>query len=520
MVKVERKKDLLKWFNYGRIKSDISYQVLMKKTGGNGKGYLDRFFVLHRNYLIYYKPGKTDSKPEDNQEPQGYINLGDCILDETKTLFKTTPLTFQIATKVGRVYLIRAKEERLIEQLLTLIRPRIKALNHLMINDLGNVEENMKTISNLLPRKMRLPDRVKPNQAMNWISEMAGYYKAYRDWEPYLMKVEQFSEVCYGATKQYIDWFVSSEGPRLSMIRCEELVLDNWVEYIKKTMSEISTYDETRFFSEDFQDIIQHLKNMITLIDCCNLYMRECHKNVKYVDKYLEEKQILIQHLQTFTKIPSRSQITFDSASNTDSLTGDVVVVEGSIKGNTKNPDLSPDAQEWRYQSNVLQRVGSNAQSNPERWRFEHGCFIGEQTNNNQLLGSILWNNKTWQWSHPKTDYKIRFDWDPVSHSFVYYQPKLTTSISLHSSGTASTGTKASLSKRQHPQTVYADWKLVKNTVLQSVVIGNKSEPFLTNLEVEGVVPLPAMLIVAMSHQIKEALEFLLPSTTISASSN
>ncbi|KYQ88598.1 cytosolic regulator of adenylyl cyclase [Tieghemostelium lacteum] len=514
MVKVERKKDLLKWFLFSRIKNDISYSTLLKKTGGNGKGYLDRYFVLHRNYIIYYKPGKTDSKPEDNQEPQGYINLGECVYEETKNLSKTQPLTFQITTKIGRVYYIKAKDDKTIETFLFLIRSRIQTLSNLTIQSLGNTEENLKNISNLLPRSMKLPDRVKPDSATKWIMEMSSYYESYREWEPYLMKLDQFSELCHGETKEYVDWFVGSEGPRLSMIRCEELVLENWNEFIKKTNSEINTYEETRFFNEDFQDIIKHLKNMVLLIDSYNLYMRQCHhKTVKYVDKYLEEKSYFVQQLDKYSKMPTMSSIHFGSH---------LEQVQGTIKGtyfttthqendidsktNSEQEQTSSNGivesrekyEEWKFSENCLINV-DNEEKGQEHWRFSNGFF------RNERLGDVMWNNKTWVWSHPKTDYKIRFDWDSVSNSFVYFQPRTTASISISLHGSQS---KLSFSKKPHPTTVYADWRLSKNNILlHSVVIGNKSKPMFIDLEVQGIVPLPAMLIVAMSYHIKEALE-------------
>ncbi|KAF2077571.1 hypothetical protein CYY_001112 [Polysphondylium violaceum] len=534
MVKVERKKELLKWFSFGRIKSDISYSSLMKKAGGNGKGYLDRFFVLHRNYILYFKPGKTDSRPEDEQEPQGYINLGECTLEDTKSIFKTMPLTFQISHKCGRNYLIKAKDEKIIEQFLLLIRQRIKSLIGLSISALGNTEEKMKIISDLLPRSMKLPDRVKPEGATTWICKMSAYYEAYREWSPFLNKIEQFSEICYGTTKEYVDWFGGPEGPRLSMIRCEEIVLDNWIEYIKKTFAEISTYEETRFFAEDYQDIIKHIKNMIILIDGYNMYMRQCHPTVKYVDKYLEEKQVFKQHIDQFQLVPSKSNIHFRGNGTDQPL-----FIEGFIKASGKIKITNNDdshrrgsdsfsdqytdddekqhhhsntaavveekelVEEWKFSTSRLTRIdnGRDEDSSLYDWEFINGHF------ENERLGSVLWNYKTWLWSHPsKTDYKIRFDWDPISHSFVYNQPKITTggpiSISIQPSLN-----KLSITKKPHPATVYADWRLSKNFILHSVVIGNKTEPLFSNLEVSGAVPLPAILIIAMIPHIKESLE-------------
>jgi len=552
MVKVERKKELLKWFSFGRVKSDISYSSLMKKAGGNGKGYLDRYFVLHRNYILYYKPGKTDSRPEDEQEPQGYINLGECSLEDTKSIYKTFPLTFQISHKCGRNYLIKAKDEKIIDQFLLLIRQRIKSLAGVSVSSLGNVEEKMKLVSNLLPRSMKLPDRVKPEGATSWIIKMSEYYEAYREWAPFLNKIEQFSEICYGTTKEYVDWFGGPEGPRLSMIRCEEIVLDNWIEYIKKTFAEISTYEETRFFAEDYQDIIKHIKNMIILIDGYNMYMRQCHPTVKYVDKYLEEKQVFKQHINQFQLVPSKSNIHFRGNGTDQPL-----FIEGFIKATGKvkitndinkstdhesYSDYDEDKQhqqqlqhstatdssnateqlqqqqqqqqqeeeqelieEWKFATSTLSRIdnGRNEDSSLYDWEFINGHF------ENERLGSILWNYKTWLWSHSKTDYKIRFDWDPVSHSFVFNQPKISSSSSSTSVSISIQPSlnKLSITKRPHPPTVYADWRLSKNFILHSVVIGNKTEPLFSNLEVSGAVPLPAILIIAMIPHIKESLE-------------
>ncbi|GAM19792.1 hypothetical protein SAMD00019534_029670, partial [Acytostelium subglobosum LB1] len=498
MIKSERKKELLKWFIFSRIKNDSSFAILMKKTGSNGKGYLDRYFVLHRNYILYYKPGKLDGRPDDNQEPQGYINLGDCILEETKAIFKTQPLTFQIASKSGRTYNIRGKDERTIEQFLQLIRPRIKSLNQITQDSLGNIAEHFSTITTQLPKTMKLPDRVKPDVATKWIVEMKDYNDAYDAWEPWLMKLEQFSEHCHGETKNYIDWFVSSDGPRLSMIRCEELVLDNWVDFIKKTASEIHTYEETRHFREDYDDIIQHVRNMAILVDSYNLFMRECHKSVKHVDKFLEEKQIFQQYVQIYSKAPSRHSISFN---NTDTTPGKI----------EPSADLALDAEaaalnSWFYMRNTLycgpsgddarsdSKLGSSGEI--DEWRFGEGVFVHKK------YGQVLWNNRTWIWSHAKTDYRIRFDWDAVNQSFVFYQPN-SAKGALQSTLSAK---KLSVSRKPFPTTVYADWKYANN-MLTAVVLGSKTEPPIKCFQSQGYVPIPTILIAAMLPHIKSSLE-------------
>eukprot|EP01133_Synstelium_polycarpum_P018016 gene18016-21501_t len=456
---------------------------LLQKIAKNVSDLTASLDTLSRSNMIYNIRSvgdnmtllKTDGKPDDLQEPQGYINLGDCIHDETKTLFKTTPLTFQIATKL-RVYLMKGKDDRSIEQFLTLIRPRIKSLNVITLPSLGNTKENLDKIRSLLPTKMRLPDRVKPDSSTKWIVEMNDYFEAYREWEPYLMKIEQFSEICHGEIKDYIDWFVSSEGPRLSMIRCEELVLDNWTDYIKKTAQEIATYEETRFFKEDFEEIIQHTKNMVMLVDSYNLYMRECHKTVKHVDKYLEEKATFLQYNVQFEKTPSRHSITFS-----DSTEGAILSAHGGGK-------YGSDARRWSFAKNVLtcSNGDTNLHQNGDRadhlhvdWKFHEGAF------SNSTYGNVLWNLKTWVWSHPKTDYKIRFDWDNINQSH-----------------------KVSISKKPHPDTVYADWKVSSNNI-SAVVVGNKAEPSLKSLDVSGQVPIPALLIAAMFSHIQGSLELL-----------
>ncbi|EFA80273.1 cytosolic regulator of adenylyl cyclase [Heterostelium album PN500] len=487
-----------KWLTFGRIKNDSSYSILMKKTGGNGKGFLDRYFILHRNYIAYYKPGKMDGRPDDTQEPQGYINLGECILEETKSLFKTQPLTFQIASKNGRNYIIRGKDERSIEQFLLLIRPRIQSLTTMTIASLGNVDQSLNTIMNLLPRPMKLPDRVKPDVSTKWIVEMTEYYNAYWTWEPYLMKVEQFSELCYGGIKSYVDWFVSSDGPRLSMIRCEELVLDNWIDYIKKTALEITTYQDSRFFREDFDDITKHIRNMVILVDSYNLYMHKVHHSVKHVDKFLEEKQLFEQHLDIFSKMPSRHSINFN---NIDGLPGKIYPAENSESNNNDDDEIC-----WSFVRNTLihcdssdslsdSKLGSSGEI--DEWRFSEGCF------QHKHYGSVVWNNKSWIWTHPKTDYRIKFDWDNINQSFVYFQPVIT---SITISSTNSTPNKLSITKKPHPDTVYADWKYSSNA-LTAVVVGNKAEPKIRSFQIQGNVPVPAVLIAAMFSHIRNSLQ-------------
>ncbi|EGC33047.1 hypothetical protein DICPUDRAFT_49184 [Dictyostelium purpureum] len=592
MVKTERKKDLLEQFQYEKIKGDVSYSSLMKKTGSNGKGFLDRYFLLHRNYVIYYKPGKGNIKPDDKQEPQGYINLKECIYEDTKE--QKEPLQFQIAHK-HRIYIIKAKDDSTKNQFLTLLKTRIKALSLINVDQLGSPEKVQIEINEYkekLPNPLILPDRVSPDKAKDWVNEMRNYNIIFQKADPHIKQVEQFSEYCKDGVKDYVDWFSGPEGPRLAMIRCEETVLTNWVEYITKTKNEIASYEDTRYFKEDYSDITKHLKNMLLLIEAYHDYMRTCRKNTKPTDRFLEEKALFDDYITKYSRIqscmdfkldddlvegvstitcigekktgPNNSVIGLSSsnssicsnkmsffASNQDgnyptvdlmNLNSDsmpFIPDTSSEQGNRKydsedekQPDEASTApsqsslgtlEKWEYSNNSLIKPdngreevennngnGSSLNFDP-RWDYSNGYFKSKN------MGVVLWNGKSWVWSHIKTSYKIRFDWIAASQTFTFVSPKPRTglSLSVSSQSNSSTSSLSSLTgsnatkKSNHPATIYPDWQIKDNgSSLISIVSPNKNQTTdnFSHLESNNKIPPAVLLLVAMTPHIQKSL--------------
>ncbi|KAK5580773.1 hypothetical protein RB653_000797 [Dictyostelium firmibasis] len=400
----ERKKELLELFEYEKIKGDVSYSSIMKKAGGNGKGFLDRYFALHRNYVLYYKLGKSSLKPDDKQEPQGYINLMDCNPEETKEI---SPLMFQISHK-QRTYIVKAKDDSSMKQFLTLLISRIISVKKIEINKLGStlvVIAKVKKFSEVLTNPLILPDRVSPDMAEEWVKQMKNYNASFNLADPFIKQVEQISEFCRGDVKEYIDWFGGPEGPRLAMIRCEETVLSNWVEYINKTISEITTYQDNRFFREDFKDVITHLKNMTTFIDCYNDYMIHCRKynNNKPNTKFLEEKQTFKDYIEKFIpKVSSFNDVTlyqFYDRSEIQTSDGIVTINTSGTKKLINQSGLIPSSASIQNISNLLENttmvdsnksLSSHEQQQQQQQQKQQqqmisnskDCFIGVSTNN------------------------------------------------------------------------------------------------------------------------------------------
>ncbi|KAN0012409.1 hypothetical protein ACTFIV_004486 [Dictyostelium citrinum] len=108
-MRLERDELLLQALNYKSIKDKVIYSTVMKKAGGNKKGFLSRLFVLYKGFVIYYKTKTLLTSPE---KPQGYIDLRECDPSKVKTILDDTDMTFQIVHRAGRTFLIKGDEPK------------------------------------------------------------------------------------------------------------------------------------------------------------------------------------------------------------------------------------------------------------------------------------------------------------------------------------------------------------------------------------------------------------------------
>ncbi|EGC32896.1 hypothetical protein DICPUDRAFT_92514 [Dictyostelium purpureum] len=127
-MRLERDESILAQLSYKHIKDKMLYSAVMKKAGGNKKGFLSRLFVLYKSYIIYYKPKSLISTPE---KPQGYIDLRECDPAKVKTILDEPDMTFQIVHRAGRIFLIKGEEMSSFKQFYEVCRTVALRLTHI-----------------------------------------------------------------------------------------------------------------------------------------------------------------------------------------------------------------------------------------------------------------------------------------------------------------------------------------------------------------------------------------------------
>jgi len=105
----------------------------------------------------------------------------------------------------------------------------------------------------------------------------------------------------------------------------------------------------------------------------------------------------------------------------------------------------------------------------------------------NQVYGFVIWNTKSWAWTHPKVPYIIRYDWEQARNVFQQIMPKDPTG------------------KKKMPPSL-SDWQ-IKDTGIQAVSVGKKEIPPAIPPDVfwniKGNIPPPIAVLVATFHTIK-----------------
>jgi len=183
---------------------------------------------------------------------------------------------------------------------------------------------------------------------------------------------------------------------------------------------------------------------------------------------FAEELQKLNNQIAIFQKMPSSNQISFDS-------------YEG---GSIRTEQLM-----WVYDkfSHVLKNENVSAQIiEPITWDCKEAHVL-----KNPVFGFVIWNNKSWVWTHPKTPFMIRYDWEPTRTVFQQIMPP-----------------KDPSGKKKMPPSL-SDWQLKENGI-QAVTVGKKEVPPAVPPDlfwnIKGKIPPPVALLVANFHAIKAVI--------------
>lgn len=93
-----------------------------------------------------------------------------------------------------------------------------------------------------------------------------------------------------------------------------------------------------------------------------------------------------------------------------------------------------------------------------------------------QAFGLVIWNNKSWAWTHPQCPFILRFEWDETRKVFKQFVPKVPP-------------------KDKPMAPALSDWQFVEGGI-RSVVVGNRN-------------PKPEVLLVLTSWKLNRFNRFL-----------
>jgi len=198
---------------------------------------------------------------------------------------------------------------------------------------------------------------------------------------------------------RYIKWFTNkTTGVWEQLNSSQDGVLTNWKEAILKSIETFRDSLENNFFIEDLKKPMTDAEQFKKLITIYN----EAKKTFLGDEQiyFTEELQKLNNQLAIFQKMPSSKDINFDK-------------YEG---GSIRTEQLM-----WVYDkfSHVLKNENVSAQIiEPITWDCNEPFLL-----KNQVYGFIIWNNKSWVWTHPKIPFIIRYDWEQTRTVFQQMMP-------------------------------------------------------------------------------------------------
>jgi len=329
------------------------------------------------------------------------------------------------------------------------------------------MEEKINNVKKIFRENgMRAPKNCKASEADEWFKDMSMYKEEYR-------KISNFmnSSILWAETMtinedqtRYIKWFTNkTTGVWEQVNSSEEAVLTSWKEAITKCPESLNDALENNFFLEDMKKPISDAEQFKKLITLYN----EAKKAFK-ADTTLyfqEELKRLNLQIAMYNKMPSPKDVSFDK-------------FEGG--------SLRTQQQMWVYDKfgAVLKNENISAQIiEPVVWDCKESHLL-----KNQTYGYVIWNNKSWVWTHPKIPYTIRYDFETQRSVFQQIMPA-----------------KDPTGKKKTPPSL-SDWQ-IKEGGIQAVTVGKKETPPAVPADVfwqtKGNLPTPIILLVAIFQVIK-----------------
>jgi len=301
---------------------------------------------------------------------------------------------------------------------------------------------------------------------------MRGYHAALEEWRPVLKNMSKFSELFHPKTRDYIEWFIEAGGGLSQEIAtADEQQLKNWHKIfmdVETVKDKVSKATEVSFFREDFKPTLQFCQDCLTLLEQYNVYKSQVLK-ASAGDEFQPMQQKLEALIKFLSSFPT---------------SGEVDMCEGFNAGALKVGNF-----QWVYEHmpKVAQgHVEFRAKAQPEMHPF---YTVGGFEIVSSDHGTVLWNKSSWVWFHPQVPFTLRFNYKRADSLFAWH------------------GVKGDCKKAQHA--VLPSWKWNGKNGLQPVLAASATldpaikSQFASVVVTDGDVPLPVMLLAAMTQHIR-----------------
>ncbi|PRP73510.1 regulator of G-protein signaling 11 [Planoprotostelium fungivorum] len=438
-----------------------------------------RWVILHYNYIVAYKFGKIkpDFYPKMEDEPDEIICLELSTEQVDASFEKGHTDTFVIHTSIDS-YWIECESTAEMESWIQQLRNTIKALQERKREGIEEVTAQIEVIREELPENTKFTSKLEDiKEAAPYTSEMVFYNDIRRKHSAFMNYLNMFAEYQIGRNKAYLTFFIERLRPALNA--SDEAIMGEWVKEVKRGLKVISNAQETSFFKEDFKSAIDQAELSLKTIDAINLHLKSYHEELN--PKYTEEKAAIELGLRRLNSYPSMS--------------------ENHLKGYASGVMKAKEGkyyEEWKWdqQKGLLtrERCGAIEQADSHEIitftaQEDKPCWV------NPSYGVILWNRRSFIWTHPRCPFIIRFDWSESRKT--YKQHFQTVKEDRKAKAKAPAAVSPSI----------ADWA-VQGNMMRAVVVGDRAttmpEPPPINLwEVQGNIPPPICGVVANFYAIR-----------------
>jgi len=470
----------LPYFKWERLTLRLNKSGILKKRGAKGrKAWNPRFFALHFNYLVFFKPGKgKEGEPDQNAIAKDVIYL-ESIVDR----FKIEEISdnsmpgfpFTVVT-TRKTYYLSADS---FESRQSWIKELQRQVEKIQIAARRVSEEEtikkLKEVQKYFPENMVIPRMVPVDQAEKWLADTRILREQYKKWEGFVHSLALFAEFQTGRLHGYVSWFTNkTKGPHQNITIAEEEVLKHWESDIQVCLDEAMLATETMFYLEDLATTIERINATVKMIDVFNQLKAEFYSEKTI--RFQEEKQELINWSNKLSSYPSFKTITYD------------IYESGSI--------VSDEEQwEWNQNSLILERKKYRVIGEEVLEKIEFSAKDIQSQLVNIVYGVILWNNKSCVWTHPRCPFIIRYEWYDSKKILKQY-------FSI----------KPEKDSRKIPPAL-SDWQLT-NGILRAVTVGKRDPepevPPVTEWQIHANLPPPVLMLVVNFYAIQTIMRPLL----------